>query len=86
MNMLSANRLIIYKKLDFSEVESSLRIEAPRGELFCYLKTDKKANIVRKSIHVPSSMNWEVLKIVLKDNKTSNIPLILNSFDPCLCM
>ena len=86
MNMLSDNRLIIYKKLDFAKVETSMRIEAPRGELFCYLKTDGKANIVRKSIRVPTLMNWEVLKIVLKDNKTSNVPLILNSFDPCLCM
>ncbi|MFT7003689.1 MAG: ech hydrogenase subunit E [Sulfurimonas sp.] len=86
LNMLPDNKLIVYKKLDLSEVESSLRIEAPRGELFCYLKTDDKANIIRKNLRVPSLMNWEVLKIVLKDNKTSNVPLILNSFDPCLCM
>jgi Ni,Fe-hydrogenase III large subunit len=86
MNMLPDNRLVVYKNLDLSEVESCLRIEAPRGELFCYLKTDEKANIVRKNLRVPSLMNWEVLKIVLKDNKTSNVPLILNSFDPCLCM
>lgn len=86
LEMLKDNKLTVYKKLDFSKIESSMRIEAPRGELFCYLKTDENANIIRKNLRVPSLMNWEVLKIVLKNNKTSNVPLILNSFDPCLCM
>lgn len=86
MGMLSNNKLVIYKKLELSQIESSFRIEAPRGELFCYLKTNKQGKIIRKDLRVPSLMNWEALKIILKGNKTSNIPLILNSIDPCLCM
>lgn len=86
LEMLSNNKLIVYKKLDLSQIETSIRVEAPRGELFCFLKTNEQGTIIKKDLRVPSLMNWEVLKIILKGNKTSDIPLILNSIDPCLCM
>lgn len=86
LDLLFENRLIIQKKPKFSNAESFARIEAPRGELFCSIKTDESGNILKNELRVPSHMNWEVFKVMTLGNKTEQVPLILNSIDPCLTM
>lgn len=64
--------------------ESIARSEAPRGELIYYLRTDGSQVPNRLKWRVPSYMNWDALGIMLKDQKMSDIPLIVNSIDPCI--
>jgi len=64
--------------------ESVARSEAPRGELIYYLRTDGTDTPNRLKWRVPSYMNWDALGVMLKDAKISDIPLIVNSIDPCI--
>lgn len=64
--------------------ESVARSEAPRGELIYYLRTDGTDTPNRLKWRVPSYMNWDALGVMLKDAKVSDIPLIVNSIDPCI--
>ncbi|MBG0775963.1 MAG: nickel-dependent hydrogenase large subunit [Desulfovibrionaceae bacterium] len=60
------------------------RSEAPRGELIYYLRTDGSQTPNRLKWRVPSYMNWDALGIMLRNAKVSDIPLIVNSIDPCI--
>ncbi len=64
--------------------ETVVRVEAPRGELFYYLKTDGSQKPVRMKWKVPTFTNWEALRIMLLGDKVDNVTLILNSIDPCI--
>jgi len=64
--------------------EAIAKSEAPRGELVYYLKTDGSDMPARLKWRVPSYMNWDALKVMLQGEKVSNIPLIVNSIDPCI--
>lgn len=60
------------------------RSEAPRGELIYYLRTNGTLNPERLKWRVPTYVNWEALRVMLKDAKVADIALIVNSIDPCL--
>lgn len=60
------------------------RSEAPRGELVYYLRTDGTDVPNRLKWRVPSYMNWDALGVMMKDCKIADIPLIVNSIDPCI--
>jgi ech hydrogenase subunit E len=64
--------------------EAIAKSEAPRGELIYYLNTDGSDLPARLKWRVPSYMNWDALKVMLKGEKVANIPLIVNSIDPCI--
>jgi ech hydrogenase subunit E len=64
--------------------EAIAKSEAPRGELIYYLNTDGSDLPARLKWRVPSFMNWDALKIMLQGEKVANIPLIVNSIDPCI--
>ncbi|MEZ7195220.1 hydrogenase large subunit [Pseudodesulfovibrio karagichevae] len=64
--------------------QSVARSEAPRGELLYYLKSDGTDRPQRLKWRVPTYMNWEALHIMMKGCKISDIPLIINSIDPCI--
>lgn len=64
--------------------EAVSRIEAPRGELFYYLRTDESDKPLRLKWRVPSYMNWEALPVMMKDCAVADISLIVNSIDPCV--
>jgi len=64
--------------------EAIAKSEAPRGELMYYLRTDGSDFPVRLKWRVPSYMNWDALKVMLKGEPVANIPLIVNSIDPCI--
>ncbi|WP_421903398.1 nickel-dependent hydrogenase large subunit [Maridesulfovibrio sp.] len=66
------------------EGQSVARSEAPRGELIYYLKSDGTDRPQRLKWRVPTYMNWDALQIMMKDCKVSDIPLIVNSIDPCI--
>lgn len=64
--------------------QSVARTEAPRGELFYYLRTDESDTPTRLKWRVPSYMNWEALEVMMKDCALADVPLIVNSIDPCV--
>ncbi len=64
--------------------QSVARSEAPRGELFYYLRTDESDIPTRLKWRVPSYMNWEALEVMLKDCLVSDVSVIVNSIDPCV--
>jgi Ni,Fe-hydrogenase III large subunit len=58
--------------------------EAPRGELIYYLKTNDTPQPERVKWRVPSFMNWDALRFMLRDAKIADIAIIVNSIDPCV--
>lgn len=66
------------------EGEAVARSEAPRGELVYYIRTNGSDTPVRLKWRVPSYMNWEALTVMMKDCQLADIPVIVNSIDPCV--
>ncbi len=64
--------------------QSVARSEAPRGELMYYLRTDGTDIPNRLKWRVPSYMNWDALGVMMRDANVADIPLIVNSIDPCI--
>ncbi|MBB5049942.1 Ni,Fe-hydrogenase III large subunit [Rhodopseudomonas rhenobacensis] len=64
--------------------EAVTKVEAPRGELVYYVNTDGTDIPARVKWRVPSYMNWDVLHLMMVGEGISDIPLIVNSIDPCI--
>lgn len=64
--------------------EAIAKCEAPRGELIYYVRMADSPKPERVKWRVPSFMNWDALKFMLKDAKISDIAIIVNSIDPCI--
>jgi len=64
--------------------ESVARSEAPRGEVFYYLRSDGTDTPQRLKWRVPTYMNWEALQVMMANCQVADIPLIVNSIDPCI--
>jgi Ni,Fe-hydrogenase III large subunit len=60
------------------------RTEAPRGEVFYFLRTNDSPQPERLKWRVPTFMNWDALRFMLQDAKIADIAIIVNSIDPCL--
>lgn len=72
------------KRVDVPKGESTIRIEAARGELFYYLRSEGKNRISRIITRTPTTMNWQMLKKIMPNNHINQMPLLLNSIDPCV--
>ena len=64
--------------------EAVARTEAPRGEVVYYLRSDGSDMPQRLKWRVPTYMNWEALKVMMAGCHVADIPLIVNSIDPCI--
>ena len=64
--------------------EACARTEAPRGEVFYYIRTNSTDMPARLKWRVPSYMNWEALGVMMRDCKIADVALITNSIDPCV--
>lgn len=64
--------------------QAAARSEAPRGELFYYIRTDGSDIPTRLKWRVPSYMNWEALEVMMKGAAVADVSLIVNSIDPCV--
>ena len=63
--------------------EAVFRVEAPRGELFYYAKSDGTDRPYRIKIRTPTLSNINSLKPMLKGQQLADVPLIVASIDPC---
>lgn len=64
--------------------EGIARSEAPRGELLYFIRTNGTDTPARLKWRVPSYMNWEALTVMMRDCQLADIPVIVNSIDPCV--
>ncbi|CAK7046662.1 MAG: Formate hydrogenlyase subunit 5 [Desulfovibrio sp.] len=64
--------------------EACARSEAPRGEVFYYIRTNDTDIPSRLKWRVPSYMNWEALGVMMRDCNVADVALITNSIDPCV--
>jgi ech hydrogenase subunit E len=65
------------------EGEIVMRGEAPRGELFYYIKSNGTDKPERIKIRTPSLCNWSTITSVAVGHKLADMPMMLVSIDPC---
>jgi Ni,Fe-hydrogenase III large subunit len=58
-------------------------VEAPRGELFYFLKSDGGEKPERVKVRTPSLCNWSSILTVAVGHKLADIPMLLVGIDPC---
>ncbi|MGC8849993.1 MAG: nickel-dependent hydrogenase large subunit, partial [Candidatus Bathyarchaeia archaeon] len=59
------------------------RVEAPRGELFYYIRSNGTNVPERVKVRTPSFMNNAALRLMLRGASIADAPLIIASIDPC---
>jgi NADH-quinone oxidoreductase subunit D len=64
--------------------EAISRVEAPRGELIYFVKTDGRDGLERLKIRTPTLANIISLKKMLIGCEVADVPVIVASIDPCL--
>lgn len=75
---------ILIKAKGKPEGESAVRLEAPRGEIFYYLKGANKAMLERVRIKTPTYSGLPAMVEIFKGEEYGDVPAILASFDPCM--
>jgi len=75
---------IIEKTKGKPDGETAIRFEAPRGELFYFVKGNKKSVLDRVRIKTPTFSAIPAMIEVFKGSEYADAPAILASFDPCM--
>lgn len=65
------------------EGETISRVEAPRGELFYFLKSNGSDKPERVKVRTPSLCNWASVLVTAVGHKLADMPMILSGIDPC---
>ena len=65
------------------ENEAISRVEAPRGELFYYLKSNGTDKPERIKVRTPSLCNWASVINLAVGHKLADMPMMLAGIDPC---
>ena len=65
------------------EGEAISRVEAPRGELFYYLRSTGGVMPDRVKVRTPSLANWAYVLSVAVGLKLADIPMVVVGIDPC---
>jgi NADH-quinone oxidoreductase subunit D len=60
------------------------RYEAPRGELFYYIKTNCNNMVERAHVRTPTFANWLSVVESMKGMNIADIPIIIAAIDPCM--
>ncbi len=63
--------------------ETVSRVEAPRGELFYYIKSNGSDKPERIKVRTPSLCNWGTVTQVAVGHKLADMPMLLSGIDPC---
>jgi ech hydrogenase subunit E len=64
--------------------ETTARLEAPRGELFYYVKGNGTRKLERLRVRTPSFANIPALLAMLRDVELADVPAVIISIDPCI--
>jgi ech hydrogenase subunit E len=94
--MLDSIRVIrkILKKLPEGELQTRVprriapaetisRVEAPRGELFYFIKSNGTDMPERVKVRTPTLANWGSVITTVVGHKLADVPMILSGIDPC---
>jgi len=65
--------------------EAFSRVEAPRGELFYYVKAKGETKLDRVKIRTPTFVNVQCLAEMIPNCQLADVPVITVSIDPCIC-
>jgi ech hydrogenase subunit E len=63
--------------------ETVSRVEAPRGELFYFIKSNGSEKPDRLKIRTPSLCNWASVMQLAVGHKLADMPMMLVGIDPC---
>jgi NADH-quinone oxidoreductase subunit D len=63
--------------------ETISRVEAPRGELLYFLKSNGTDKPERLKIRTPSLCNWASVMQLAVGHKLADMPMMLAGIDPC---
>jgi NADH-quinone oxidoreductase subunit D len=83
INHLPEGELAVRFPRRVREGEVVSRIEAPRGGLFYFIKSDGGENPVRVKVRTPSLRNFMSVLVGAVGHQLADIPMILSGIDPC---
>ena len=63
--------------------ETISRVEAPRGELFYYIKSNGTENPSRVHVRTPSLCNWVSVLEKAVGRQLADVPMLIAGMDPC---
>jgi Ni,Fe-hydrogenase III large subunit len=82
LNKMPKKKISKFSFTNVPDGEGIGRVEAPRGELFYYLKF-KDNKIERAKIRTPTFGYFKIAEKILLDKRIGDIPVIVGSLDPC---
>ena len=83
INKLPAGDLAVRVPRRIPEGEVISRVEAPRGELLYYLKSNGSDKPERVKVRTPSLCNWASVLVTAIGHNLADMPMILAGIDPC---
>ena len=83
VNKIPSGDLTTRVKRRIPEGETISRAEAPRGELFYYIKSNGTEMPDRVKVRTPSLCNWGTITDVAVGHKLADMPMLLVGIDPC---
>jgi ech hydrogenase subunit E len=83
LDRMPAGELAVPAPRKVPEGEVISRVEAPRGELFYYIRSSGGVKPDRVKVRTPSLCNWAAVLSVAVGHKLADIPMIMVGIDPC---
>jgi formate hydrogenlyase subunit 5 len=83
LNNLPSGRLRVRVKRKIPEGEAVSRVEAPRGELIHYVKSDGTEYPYRVKVRAPTLANLLAFPEIIRGAYVADIPSVMGSLDPC---
>jgi formate hydrogenlyase subunit 5 len=83
LSHLPGGRLRVRVQRKIPEGEAVSRVEAPRGELIHYVKSDGSAYPYRFKVRSPTLANMVAFPEIIRGAYIADIPAVIGSFDPC---
>ena len=83
LSHLPSGRLRVRVQRKIPEGEAVSRVEAPRGELIHYVKSDGTAYPYRVKVRSPTLANLLAFPSIIRGGYIADIPSVMGSLDPC---
>ena len=83
VDKIQPGEIVARMKRKIPEGEVISRVEAPRGELFYYIKSNGTDMPDRVKVRTPSLCNWGTITDVAIGHKLADMPMLLVGIDPC---
>ncbi len=83
LDKLPAGELAVRMPRRVPEGEAISRVEAPRGELMYFLKSNGSDKPERVKVRTPSLGNWASVVTLAVGHKLADMPMLLAGIDPC---